>query len=545
MLGVFTPTFAAAATDSEKIEQLSAQTKLLLEQVERLQKEVTTLKSQQISQTQSTKAATAQPTASKSTHQHGVLQSKSAEIKKKQQAQATYAATGAVDPDDTGHDVQASLSREELIKLIAEQKEYLPFDIDVPGQSFVSTGPYVGVPIQFAGSELVVNSPSVNTDMQLLDIRKTIHKQLMAMGGEIFAEPYHSHLLLSGIVEAQASYENVGGSPSTTNIDVTNMSLDAFFIGPSPWTLGFVELSFNNGPSANNAYVVSNSSVYVNKAFITIGDFYRSPFYGTVGQYYVPFGQYSSMMVSDTLPKLMARTKARAILVGFEQQVETGFYGSVYIFRGDSHAASVDKVNNGGANLVFKFNQTALHLHGEIGAGVIANLADSAGMQSGNGFSAYEQIVHRVPAYNLRTILGLGTKWSFIGELVTASTRFNPNDMSFNGRGARPWAFDTQLGYSFRILDNKPSNVGIGYAKTHEALSLGLPTTRYSLVFNTSLWRNTLQSLEFTHDKNYAASNIANGPVGAEATPGACTATTCTSTGKSDNGVIAQFDYYF
>ncbi len=69
--------------------------------------------------------------------------------------------------------------------------------------------------------------------------------------------------------------------------------------------------------------------------------------------------------------------------------------------------------------------------------------------------------------------------------------------------------------------------------------------SRYSAVFNTSLWRNTLQSFEFRHDNNYAASATGNGPVNAVVPNGTCTATTCKPSGKSDNTVTASFDYYF
>ena len=405
------------------------------------------------------------------------------------------------------------LSGRDIIRVLNEDKSYLPFDIDVPGQSFVSTGPYVGIPLQYSGSNLVINSPSVNIDTQLLGIRKSILGHLAL--NDIVKEPLHSHLLLSGVVEAQANYTNRGGQPSASDIDVSNISLDAFFLGPSDWTLGFIEFSYENASpansvfNANNAYRVSNSRVFVNKAFITIGDFERSPFYATAGQFYVPFGTYSSIMISEPLTKTLGRTKARSVLLGFKQQADNGFYGAAYAFRGDSHDESVSKINNGGLNLGYMFKQGLFKA--DIGGGVIRNIADSAGMQFGNNFTNEEQLVHRAPAYNLRGLFSIGNHVDIISEYIGTSSRFNPNDMSFNGHGAKPSALDLEAAYSFFILENRPSAIGIGYAQTNQALAMGLPLNRYSLLFNTSLWRNTLQSIEIRRDREYAASDRGQG----------------------------------
>ncbi len=471
---------------------------------------------------------------------------------KQAKQQTGYSSTNDVSPTSTPGPTSAHpLHARDLVRMMREENEYLPFDLDVPGQAFVSTGPYVGVPIQYSGSNLIVNSPSVNTDVQLLSIRKSIHKQLMAMGGEIFKEPYHSHLLLSGVVEGQASYANIGGSPSTTNIDVTNVALDAFFLGPSEWILGFIEFNYDGSSPINNSvflsgsnYTDSNSRVFVNKAFATLGNFSESPFYGSFGQFYVPFGTYSSVMISTPFTKILTRTKARSALVGFQQQGECNtFYGAAYIFRGDSHAASVSKINNGGMNIGYKYKYGVIN--GDFGGGLIANIADSGGMQIGNGFSSFEQISHRVPGLNVRGVFGIGDNIDFIGEFVGATTAFSASDMAYNGKGAKPWALDFEAAYTFSILNDRPSTIALGYQKSNQALSLGLPSIRYAAVMTTSLLRNTLQSLEFHHDRNYAASSTGNGPIGAATTPGACTSSSCTATGKGDNVILASFDYYF
>ncbi|OGT40160.1 MAG: hypothetical protein A3F12_07855 [Gammaproteobacteria bacterium RIFCSPHIGHO2_12_FULL_38_14] len=433
--------------------------------------------------------------------------------------------------------------------VVTQHDLYSPFDPDAPGKALVTTGPYVGVPIQYMGSELIINSPSVNTDVQLLDLRKSIMHQLADY--QIDSSDFkHTHLLFSGVVEGEVNYTDVGGGSNTSDIDVTNVSLDAFFMGPSDWTLGFIEFTYDNGLTgltSNNSTATNNyrsyaSRVFINKAFITLGDFNVSPYYATLGQYYVPFGVYSSLLVTDVVTKLLARTKERAITLGIQQQDEhNAFYTAIYGYKGETRLPN--QVNNGGLNVGYRINRDSYQV--DVGAGVITNLADSGGMQLGTNFASYETITHRVPAYDVHGSVSFFNHYNLLGEYVTASTRFNPNDMTYNNRGAKPTALDTQLAYSFYILGDRPSSVGIGYARTTQALALDLPTNRYSVVFNTSLWRNTLQSLELRHDVNYAASDTANGPVGAQSPVGTCVAAACVGSGQPNNAITFLFDYYF
>lgn len=433
----------------------------------------------------------------------------------------------------------------------------LPLDWDNPGQSFVSIGPYVNIPIQFSGTNLIVNDPKINTDVALLKLRKAAQEGILAKGYHFDGVPtHHSHLLFSGLLEAQAQYNRYGqqggnmgngNNGSSDNIDLSAAELDAFLLTPSPWVSGFFSFAYDNGtnPTEGNSRVL-NSQVMLGNAFITIGDFTQSPVYGTGGQIYVPFGKYSSVTVSSPLTKVLGRTKARALLVGFQQQGTSAVYGSVYAFQGDSHASSTSRVNNAGVNLGYQFDVASPDFNGDIGIGYLANIADSLGMQntggqpSFNGFAGpvpfgNEKIVHRVPALDLRAMVSLGAHIDLIAEYVGTTTSFNPNDLSFNGRGARPWAISAQGSYSFSVMD-KPTSFGLAYSKAEQALALGMPEDRFAAVVNTSIFHNTLQSLEFRHDINYSASTMATG---SNVLP------QVTGLGTYNNVVVLQFDLYF
>jgi hypothetical protein len=426
----------------------------------------------------------------------------------------------------------------------------LPIDVDVPGQSFVSSGPYIGVPLAFSGSNLIINSPNINEDVALLNIRKAVRQRLDLLGRPQEAD--HAHLLLSGIVEAQAIYSDPGQGPSTGDIDLTDVELDGYVLGPSSWTSALFAMTYDNnlgsreGAFGSNARV-HNSRLFVSKAFIVLGDFSQSPVYGSIGQMYVPFGTYSTNMVSAPLTRTLGRIHERALLIGFQQQGTTAFYGAGYIFRGDTYTGATNRLDNGGLNFGYRF--TSDKVSGNVGFGAVANLADSGGMQlTGNadpywgGFGATndfgnERISHFVPALNVRGILSLGGHIDLLAEYIGAVKAFSYSDLTYNSHGARPQAFTAEGAYSFTLFD-RPASVALGYGKSSNALGLGLSLQRYSVVYNTSWWKDTLQSLEFRHDQNYAESATSTGS-------GTSVTQVMNGTGKPDNTATAQFDIYF
>lgn len=409
----------------------------------------------------------------------------------------------------------------------------------------VISSPYIGINSEFNASDLVVNQPYVNEDLYLLQQRKQIYNYLIQNCHPLSDTPVVN---LSGKIESQIYHTDHFGNfqnNSATDINLTGIELDTEIL-VNQWVTGLIAFVYDDTPPTDmSPRRIDNSRVLLERGFLTIGNLAKFPLYATMGQFYVPFGQYSSAMISDPFTKILGRTKARAIALGFSKQFndENNLNLSTFVFRGPSRT-SIDNngLRNYGANAEYIFTKPKWSI--DIGGSYIRSIADSLGMQhngnSGlNNFAGFAtnnntEILNPVPGLDARGTLSIAA-FSLTGEYVTASRSFSQTVLSFDNQGAKPSAFHAEAAYKFNVLE-RPSAVIIGYDQSKDALGLLLPKKRYIATVSTSIWKDTIESLEFRHDIDYSATDVATGQSGFNPING---------TGKNGNTVTLQVGLYF
>jgi hypothetical protein len=377
----------------------------------------------------------------------------------------------------------------------------------------VHATPYTGQNPSYDASDLVTNFPSVNEDWALLQQSQKRQNQLNAQG----VSPYNRPLIeISGFVEGGALWQNQYETPYTpvpakTDIDLTGAELD-IAAEVNKWAVGFMALNYDNLPTSTGARI-PNSNFHLDRAFATIGNLNEAPVYFTVGQYYVPFGAYDNFMITDTLVKTIAKTKERALEMGF---VQSGIYASIYGMRGESYTGEHDNINNGGANLGYDYQQGKLDTN--IGVSYIVNMADAGGMQftgADKGFEGFaatkgsEQLHNYIQGVDIHANINFDPI-NVVAEYVTTLQAFNKSDLTFNGSGAQIHAADAQAQYKFS-LGSHPSTIAAGYGHSWEALGLNVPEQSANISIGSSLWKDTVEKIEYRHDWNYSAHDVATG----------------------------------
>lgn len=375
--------------------------------------------------------------------------------------------------------------------------------------TIVTSSPYPGVRATYEGSELMSQLSSVNQDLQLLLQQRTIDD---FMDAEHVTKCRYPRLYISGALEATAFLQKDIAGKVRSDIELTDVELD-FFATLNNFSKGFLSIYYDRALNISSNRV-RNSRLKVTSAFGLIGDLRKFPIYGTFGQTYVPFGQYTSYYsVSSALTKLLFRTLAPEAALGFYYK---GLIGSVFAYKGSTYTGSDNNINNYGFNFgcELKYNS----IDAKLAVSMQKNVADSLGMQVAFGQStADEKLRNTVPGFDINAFINFGKSFHFIAEYTRSLKAFSPFDMAYSSdgsffQGAQPSALNVEGAYTFSV-SNFPSKLALGYTSSWEALGFNVPRHRINAVFGVYIFPETLLSLEYTHDRLYAQNNRAAGKI--------------------------------
>jgi hypothetical protein len=327
--------------------------------------------------------------------------------------------------------------------------------------------------------------------------------------GEELAEKQHTggnwfdNIEIAGLIEIEAGYFEPFDAPSESDL-----VLATFELGILSQIGSWVEVG------ASLLYEEDDTDLEVDTAYITLYNPDVAPVYFTGGQIYVPFGSYDTNLVSDPLTLEIGETRETAALLGFAY---AGVGGSLYGFNGDHKLNGDNRISSWGANLSYAWEQDDITVAAS--AGWINNLGDSNSLQDtvadyrdatlteliegedprADTFST--DPTDRTAGWTASVFVGVG-QFNFIGEYLSATDDFDPDSLSWKNRGARPSAWNVELGYSFPVF-GKETVAAVAYQGTEEAVGLELPKESWLIGWSIGLFDNTSLSFEYRNDSDY------------------------------------------
>ena len=404
----------------------------------------------------------------------------------------------------------------------------------------VVSSPYLGERPAFDGSDYIVNISSINRDIRLMEQRRRLYRAFDKLD---YPWPNLPIVALSGKLEPLVTVGQQYFGPAQGDVTLGANELD-IAAALNDKVEGYMGIAYDASPPSWSGQRIANSSFNLNMGFVNIGNLDESPFYFTAGQIYIPFGRFSTAMVSPSLPLLLSRTKARPFILGYKSQHNNGPFATGYVFSGDTTLVSSTV---GGVNLGYTFN--GHYLGGEVGVSYISSLNNAGGMQRtgsypGTTFGGFgsltngSEMVEKIPGIGGHASISMAS-FNITAEWVSATKAFRVEDLSYNAAGAQPSAMQVEAGVTFPSF-GKPASVAFSYQSTQQSLALNLAKQRLNAVYNISYWKDTVESLEYRHDIDYNQSQFANG-----AAPVGSANQNTVGSGKSSDTVLIQLGVYF
>lgn len=352
------------------------------------------------------------------------------------------------------------------------------------------TAPVYGVGTSFDGSDLMINQSSIKKDTQLLqheqDIENKHGNRDLNLGPRVE---------VSGLVEAGFKANNQRSNAFQLSDSELNIVAQV-----NPWISGFTSMVYDE--TLVDRFTVS-------QGFLTVGNLNQNPFYGTLGRIYVPFGAYSTNLVTETLTRNLGRSKEDALKLGyFDGHVS----GAVFAYNGTIHKNSHQAIDQMGGKLGYTQQQTVPNRGFGFDGSVsyINNLSDADYLSNTVGKSSsgrtLGQMSRYVPAVDVYARINAG-KTYVAAEHLKALRHFSQDDFTYNGNAAQPTATHIEGGVNFSAWGTD-FTWAVGYGKTQHALIYGVPDHRYSTALSIALLKNTVVGIEYAKNYGYRATDV-------------------------------------
>ncbi|MGM0759894.1 MAG: LbtU family siderophore porin [Thermodesulfobacteriota bacterium] len=285
--------------------------------------------------------------------------------------------------------------------------------------------------------------------------------------------------------------------------DTTDINLDTLELYFKPdlnkWVHGYVELEYDD----------DDDSIKGEEARIILKNTDEFPLYAAFGKYEaLPFGNFETFMIEDSLTESLGETKEVAAVLGFEQ---AGFNLEASIFNADD-VTEIDEDDDplDQYTLMASYGKEIDALSLQLGGSYYNNIANAGDMPD---LLAQDEIKDYVGGLGVHAILGWQGLY-LIGEYITALQEFEDDELLFDHSGAQPNVWNVELAYETEIKDHE-TIFALAYQGTDEAISVSdvddtLPESRVAASVGVELFKNVSLAFEFMHDENYSDNDFAS-----------------------------------
>ncbi len=302
----------------------------------------------------------------------------------------------------------------------------------------------------------------------------------------------------SGVIEVEAGYERVDyDDPASDDEDSSDITLATAQLG--------IDVDVVDNVSGSIVFLWEEDDtepVDVDEAFITLGGSEQVPVYLRGGKMYLPFGDYTTSMISDPLTQELGEIRESALEVGYEA---SGFCVAAYVFNGDIDEAGEDShIDNFGVTVGYTLERDNFNI--DVGVCYINNLIDSDGY--GDAFEdaqdeaavagatlELKDYVGGFGAHVVVDIAGVNIVAEYVG--ATEDPEYLLNGVKTTGDAISAW--NIELGYTFTAAA-KEITVAAGYQGSDDAAAM-LAESRYIGTVAVAVAQYTTLALEYRHDE--------------------------------------------